>query len=77
MSGRPEWQRRAIRRFSGTAIVVVAGLALVLLSDNDDAKAVGFVIAGLGAVLATVFAFLEVGLSEDRERASRDEPPAA
>ena len=33
----------------------------------------GVVIGGVGATLAVVFVFLEVGLSEDRERAREQE----
>jgi hypothetical protein len=66
--GRPEWQRRAIRRFAVALVLIVAGLILVAASDGDMA-AIGWGIAGLGMTLATIFVFLEIGLSEDRDRA--------
>jgi hypothetical protein len=68
--GRPEWQRRAIRRFAGALALIVIGSVIAALWDGDVA-AVGWGIAGLGMTLATIFLFLEIGLSEDRDRAGR------
>ena len=51
------------------AVVLVAGLAIAIASHGAT-RAVGAGIAGLGAVLAVSLAFLEVGLSEDRDRAA-------
>jgi hypothetical protein len=69
-SPRPEWQRRAIRRFALAFGLMVAGWVTVAAFDGDVA-AIGWGIAGLGMTLATIFVFLEVGLSEDRDRAGR------
>lgn len=67
---RPEWQRRAIWRFTGAASLIVIG-AVLALGFSGDTAAIGWGLAGLGMTLATIFLFLEIGLSEDRERAKR------
>jgi hypothetical protein len=71
---RPEWQRRAAQRFAAALALIVLGSAIVMAADGDIA-AVGWGISGLGLTLATIFLFLEIGLSEDRDRASGGQGP--
>lgn len=52
---------------SAALLVVVGGVCAVVLSGLASDLALG--VLGLGAVLAVSLVFLEVGLSEDRERA--------
>jgi hypothetical protein len=74
----PEVRRRVIREI----VVVVAGIAvggiLLGIKAGIAATAAGIVIMGLAFVAATAFVFMEVGFSEDRERAEaerrRNEP---
>jgi hypothetical protein len=58
-----------ILRAAVVVVVLVAGLAIAIPSHGAT-RAVGAGIAGLGAVLAVSLAFLEIGLSEDRDRAA-------
>jgi hypothetical protein len=69
-SGRPDWQRRAIRRFAGALVLIIIG-SIIAATQDGDAEAIGWGISGLGMTLATIFLFLEIGLSEDRDRAGR------
>jgi hypothetical protein len=57
---------------SATAVVVAGGIcALVIGGDIGELVALTLITLGLGAVVLLVF--LEVGLSEDRERAKEQE----
>jgi hypothetical protein len=56
-------------RFGIAAAVVIAGLIVVLVTSGT-ASIVGWGVAGIGATLAISFGFLEIGLSEDRDRAA-------
>ena len=56
-------------RIAVVVVVLVVGLTIAAVSHGAT-RAVGAGIAGLGAVLAVSLAFLEVGLSEDRDRAA-------
>ena len=69
-NGRPDWQRRAIRRFAGALVLIIVG-SIIAATQDGDAAAIGWGISGLGMTLATIFLFLEIGLSEDRDRAGR------
>ncbi len=57
-----------VRRAGPVLALVVAGTLLVAFGDGVVAIA-GSGVIGAAAVLATALVFLEVGLSEDRERA--------
>ena len=73
----PDWRRAARRRFSATAVVFVIGAVMAAVGDGAvDVAAV--VVMGVAAVGAISFLFLEIGLSEDRERAREEQrrPPA-
>jgi hypothetical protein len=64
---RPEWQRAALRRAIVPAVLMIAGLALVLAAGGT-VETIGYVLLGLGGILAVALVFLEIGFSEDRER---------
>jgi hypothetical protein len=61
--------RARVLSFGSAAAVVVAGAVCGLVVDGTagEAAAIGLMMLGLGAVVLLLF--LEVGLSEDRERA--------
>lgn len=46
------------------------------ITKGETGQLVGFVLIGVGLILATGLAFFEVGLSEDRERAREAEAAA-
>ena len=58
-----------IMAYGGTGLLVIAGVVCVAVFGAGTGQFVGFTLIGVGLVLATGLAFLEVGLSEDRERA--------
>jgi len=53
-------------------LLVVAGAVCAAVIGGEAGEILALVLIGLGLVAATSLVFLEVGLSEDRERA-RDE----
>ena len=55
-----------------TLILVVAGIVCAFVFGGVLGPALAFVLIGVGFVFATSLVFLEVGLSEDRERARED-----
>ena len=57
-----------VRRAGPVLALVVVGALLVVLGDGI-VSIVGGGVIGVAAVLAVALVFLEVGLSEDRERA--------
>ena len=58
-----------VARIVPFVVLLVAGtIVLLLSSEGSIAFIVGFVLAGLGAVLLVSLAFYEVGRSEDRAR---------
>ena len=64
--------------FGSAALMVVLGIAGSLFFKQTAGQLVAIVLVGLGLVLAIALVFLEVGLSEDRERAREAERrPAA
>lgn len=81
ISGRrpPERYRRGVAprtrilAFGSAAVLVVAGAISAVLTGGlmGDVVAIALVSAGLGG--AVLLVFLEVGLSEDRERAREEE----
>lgn len=62
--------RARILAFGAAALAIVAGVICAIVLDGvlRDVLALSFLLAGLGAIV--LLAFLEVGLSEDRDRAS-------
>jgi hypothetical protein len=61
--------RARIVSYGATALLVIAGVVCAAALHSGTGQFVGFVLIGVGLVIATGLAFLEVGLSEDRERA--------
>jgi hypothetical protein len=65
-------RRGRLLGFGGAAALVVAGVVLAAVGDGKvDAVALG--LGGVGAVVATSLAFLEIGLWEDRDRAAEED----
>ncbi len=62
-------RRGRIVAFGGAASLVAAGIVCAALFSSEAGQLVGFALIGLGLILALSLVFLEVGLSEDRERA--------
>ena len=62
-------RRSRIFGFGSAGALVVAGVVVAILVKSTLGQILGFVLIALGLVLATALVFLEVGLSEDRERA--------
>jgi hypothetical protein len=59
----------------GSAIgLVFAGVACAAFITGVTGQVVGLALLGTGLVILTGLAFLEVGLSEDRERAKESVP---
>jgi hypothetical protein len=56
--------------FGSAAGLVVAGIACAVIFSGGLGQNLAFVLVALGLVLATSLVFYEVGLTEDRERAS-------
>jgi hypothetical protein len=57
-----------IRAFGGALLVVLVGIACAFVFSGTLGEVLAFVFIASGLVLATSLVFLEVGLSEDRER---------
>jgi hypothetical protein len=57
-------------------VLVVLGVLAATVLTGTTGQVLAFVLIGLGLVLLTSLMFLEVGLSEDRDRA-RDEAASA
>ena len=62
-------RRARIVAYGSTGLLIMAGVACVVIFSASTGQFVGFILIGVGIVIATGLAFLEVGLSEDRERA--------
>jgi len=62
-------RRTRIASFGGAGLLVIAGTVCVAVIGGGTGQILALVLIGLGFVAATSLAFLEVGLSEDRERA--------
>lgn len=54
--------------FGGSAVLVVAGIVCAIAFSGTLAAVLAFILISAGLVLATSLIFLEVGLSEDRDR---------
>lgn len=65
-------KRSRISAFGFAALLVVAGGVGAAVFSGTLGQALALVLIGVGFVLATSLVFLEVGLSEDRERAREE-----
>lgn len=64
-----DWRRDAKRRMIWPALIFLAGLVLVLTGgENSDRWIIGGGVMGVAVTIAIALVFLEIGLSEDRER---------
>lgn len=71
-------KRARILSFGCAGLLVAAGVAGAIAFSGTFGQVLALVLIGLGFVLATALVFLEVGLSEDRERArATPQPPTA
>jgi hypothetical protein len=62
-------RRSRILSFGSAALLVALGTAGAIGFSSTAGQVAAMVLIGLGLILATSLVFLEVGLSEDRERA--------
>ena len=69
-------RRARIGVYASTALLIIAGAVCAAAFGGGTGQFVGFLLIGAGLIIATGLVFLEVGLSEDRERArERDAAP--
>jgi hypothetical protein len=60
--------RARIAAFGSAGALVVIGIACAVLLGGGFGQTLAFVLIGIGLVVVTSLVFLEIGLSEDRER---------
>jgi hypothetical protein len=65
--------RARILWFGLAGALVVAGIACAVFVPDGTGEVLVLALAGSGLIVATSLVFLEVGLSEDRERARESE----
>jgi len=65
-----DWRRAAARRFVVPLAIALVGLVLIL-ATSGIAEIVGGGVVAVAVTIAVSLVFLEVGLSEDRERDQR------
>ena len=65
------WRSRTIR-FGAAGVLVLAGIACAVVFSGGLGQNLAFLLVALGLVLATSLVFYEVGLTEDRQRASEE-----
>jgi hypothetical protein len=70
-------KRARIAWFGGAAALVIAGVLCAVLIPSTTGQVLAMGAIGIGLVLALSLVFFEVGLSEDRERASAAAPRSA
>src|SRR2546423_15437427 len=68
--------RARILGFGSAALLVIAGIACAIFVPDGTGEVLILVLMGTGLIVATSLAFLEVGLSEDPDRAPERERPA-
>lgn len=73
MPERIDWKRRALRRALWPMLIALAGFVVVLIGKDDTLGIIGWAIVGAAVTVAIGLVFLEVGYSEDRERAAEAE----
>jgi hypothetical protein len=61
--------RRRIQAFGSAVVVAVAGVICAVAINGTLGLVIGMSLLGLGLGAVVLLVFLEVGLSEDRERA--------
>jgi hypothetical protein len=61
-------RRSRVLAFGGSALLVLAGIACAVVLGGTFGQVLAFILIAGGLVLATSLVFLEVGLSEDRDR---------
>jgi hypothetical protein len=62
-------RRERILSFGGCGVLVIAGVVCAVVVPGGTGQVLVLVLVSLGLMGATALVFLEVGLSEDRERA--------
>jgi hypothetical protein len=62
--------RHRIQAFGSAALVAIAGVICALAINGTAGLVIGMSLLGLGLGAVVLLVFLEVGLSEDRERAA-------
>lgn len=58
-----------IASFGSAGLCVICGAVCAAVIGGEVGQLLGMILIGLGLILATAFVFMEVGLSEDKERA--------
>jgi hypothetical protein len=66
-------RRARILWFGLAALLVIAGVACAIFVPDGTGEVLILALMGTGFILATSLVFLEVGLSEDRDRARERE----
>jgi hypothetical protein len=69
-------RRWRISAYSAAGALVIAGVACAALVPGTTGQVLAMALIGVGLVGVVSLVFLEIGLSEDRERAARRPPPA-
>jgi hypothetical protein len=62
--------RARIAAYGSAGALVAAGIVCEAVINGDVGQIVGFALIGLGGITLISLVFLEIGLSEDRERAA-------
>jgi hypothetical protein len=68
----PDVRARVVREAAGLAAALVVGGILIAVDVGTIATAIGIGLVGIALVGATAVVFLEIGFSEDRERADAE-----
>jgi hypothetical protein len=68
----PDVRRRILREAIAVGAAVVLGVVLIALDASGAVTGIGIGLIGLGLVGATAVVFLEIGFSEDRDRADAE-----
>jgi hypothetical protein len=69
--------RARVLGFGSAALLVAGGAASAVLVAGGTGELLALALMGLGFLAATCLVFLEIGLSEDRERVRDRERPRA
>jgi hypothetical protein len=64
--------RARIAAYGSAGALVAVGIVCEAAINGDVGQIVGFALIGLGGITLISLVFLEVGLSEDRERAAEE-----
>jgi len=70
-------KRHRIATFGFAGLLVIAGTVCAAVIGGGTGDILALALIGFGLVVATSLVFLEVGLSEDRERALAQARPAS